>query len=66
MFPIGHQAHHIRKMSSREMRSILPAVAEQLFRDIQKIYLESSHSKESVHTGENIRGGMYRSIIARR
>lgn len=46
------------------MRSILPAVAEQLFRDIEKIYLESSQSKKSVHTGVNIRADMYRSIIS--
>lgn len=47
------------------MRSILPAVAEQLFRDIEKTYQESSQSKKSVHTGVNIRADMYRSIIAR-
>lgn len=47
------------------MRSVLPAVAEQLFRDIEKIDLESSQSKKSVHAGVNIRADMYRIIIAR-
>ena len=28
------------------MRSLLPAVAEQLFKDIQKIYEEKSQSKD--------------------
>lgn len=31
------------------MRSVFPAVAEQLFRDIEKIYLESSQSKKGAH-----------------
>lgn len=43
------QIHYFREEPSREMRSVLPAVAEQLFRDIEKIYQETSQSKKSMH-----------------
>lgn len=36
------------------MRSVLPAVAEQLLRDIEKTYQETSQSKKVVHEEMNI------------
>lgn len=38
-------------LTSEDMRSVLPSVAEQLFRDIEKIYLETRQSKNIMHKG---------------
>lgn len=42
---IGGQSRWFPETRSREMRSFLPEVAEQLFQDIQKAHQETSQSK---------------------
>lgn len=50
--PIGYTSRQLPATRGVKMRSLLPAVAEQLIRDVQKTYQETSQSKTTLVKGD--------------